>query len=121
MADSIQEVLNPADGTLKSTTLFVRVRGPENLFYEGEARAVSSVNDRGPFDVLPTHENFITIIKKYITLHLQNKQRKDIELEHGILKVVGNSVYIFLGIETVEKIPTVSTIAPSNNSNPIAK
>jgi F0F1-type ATP synthase epsilon subunit len=42
--------------------LHVRVNSPEKIIWEGEAESVSSQNTEGPFDILPMHSNFITII-----------------------------------------------------------
>lgn len=42
--------------------LSVRISNPQRVIWEGEAEWVSSENTQGPFDVLPMHANFITII-----------------------------------------------------------
>jgi len=43
--------------------LTVEIASPENQIWEGSAVSVSSVNSAGPFDILPLHANFITIIE----------------------------------------------------------
>ncbi len=52
-----------ADTPIDIDSLSVRVITPEKLIWEGEARSVSSINNEGPFDILPLHTNFITIIE----------------------------------------------------------
>ena len=82
----------------KNKKLLAVVRDRNNLLFQGQVEAVSSLNDKGPFDVLPQHANFITLIKKFVTMHLPDKQEKRMELESGILKVRDNRVEVYLGI-----------------------
>lgn len=78
--------------------LLLVIRDRNTLLFQGEVTAVSSFNDKGPFDILPQHANFISIIKKHVVIHLPTKEKKRIELESGILKVRDNNVEIYLGI-----------------------
>lgn len=78
--------------------LLIVIRDRNKLLFQGEIKAVSSFNDKGPFDILPQHANFISIIKKHLVIHLRTKEKKRIELESGILKVRDNNVEVYLGI-----------------------
>lgn len=78
--------------------LYVTVRDRAGALFEGEAEAVSSHNDKGPFDILPLHTNFISIIHKGVALHLKDKVVKDLSFETGVLKVAENKVEVYLGI-----------------------
>lgn len=54
--------------------LTISINSPEKLIWEGKAYAVSSENSQGPFDILPRHANFITIIEnKPITVRTGSK------------------------------------------------
>ena len=44
-------------------TLHVRITQATDVLWEGEALSVSSENVDGPFDVLPLHANFVTLLK----------------------------------------------------------
>lgn len=79
-------------------SLSVTIRDRQGLVFEGEAEGVSSVNDKGPFDVLPLHVNFISLIKKEIILRLKGSVKKPLSLESGVLKVRENKVEVYLGI-----------------------
>ncbi len=83
------------------TSLFVSVRGPEKLLYEGDVSALSSVNERGPFDVLPMHENFISIIGQKLVLTLKNGEIKEFPVDKGVMRTYKNNVDVFLGIEAL--------------------
>lgn len=88
--------------------LFISIKSPEKTVFEGIVTGVSSYNDRGPFDILSEHENFITIIKKKLVIfpfQTSGSSSKDSKMEwdidQGVLKVRENKVNVFFGIETV--------------------
>lgn len=88
----------PATANADDLKLQVVIRDRSGALFEGEADAVSSNNDKGPFDILPLHANFICIIHKGLTLHLKNKIVKGLSFGTGVLKVAQNKVEIYLGI-----------------------
>lgn len=78
--------------------LTVYIKSLEETHFEGKATAVSCVDDKGPFDVLPGHQNFIAIIKYHVVVTME-KEKKNFLIDSGIIKVSENIVYIFLGIQ----------------------
>lgn len=82
-----------------SRTLSVTVVSPEGAIFQGKAVAVSSWNDKGKFDILPQHANFITLIREKAILRLDSSKGKEVEFKQGILYCNNNQVEIFLGIE----------------------
>ena len=78
--------------------LHIVVRDRSGAIFEGEADAISSINNKGPFDILPLHANFICIIHKKLILYLKDKVVKELSLGTGVLKVAENKVEIYLGI-----------------------
>ena len=93
----------PALGEKKRTDprIFVTVRVAEGMVFRGQLMAMSAINDRGLFDVLPEHINFITIIKEKLTLHINNDISKEIKFDQGLMRVFENKVSIYLGLEKV--------------------
>ena len=87
-----------AVNTEKDKKLVAVIRDRNALLFQGAVEAVSSFNDTGPFDILPQHQNFISLIKQAVILHLADKQEKRIELTLGVLKVSSDNVEIYLGI-----------------------
>lgn len=85
-----------------NSKLFVSIRSPEMVMFEGEAESVSSTNEKGSFDVLPEHENFISLIQGRIIVNKGKSGKSEIPVQNGILKVTSNKVYVFLGLETLE-------------------
>jgi F-type H+-transporting ATPase subunit epsilon len=43
--------------------LSVIARAPFNVYYEGEADVVSATNKVGPFDILPGHADFFSMLQ----------------------------------------------------------
>lgn len=78
--------------------LTARVRNRQGLVFEGQVKAVSSINKKGAFDVLPRHANFVCTIQKRLALHRSDGQVVDIKVESGIMEVHRDQVLVFLGI-----------------------
>ncbi len=85
---------------IASTKLTVKVRNPDTVFFEGEAEAVSSANEKGPFDILPMHENFISLIKDKVVIHISGKDQKELVVKTGVVRAKSNSIQIFYELET---------------------
>jgi len=87
--------------------LTVKIISPEKIMWEGRASAVSSENSQGPFDVLPEHANFITLIKsKPIVVHRSDGDTEFMfnrAVMHAINDVV--SVYVQLAQDKEPKKP----------------
>jgi len=77
------------------------VKSAEGKLFEGEVQSVSSENDNGPFDVLPLHTNFISIVKKSLKIKDRSGKEKVLPVETGILRDFVNRVEIYLGIDAV--------------------
>jgi F0F1-type ATP synthase epsilon subunit len=82
--------------------LNVRVRDAQNVIFEGEVDRISSYNEVGPFDIYPMHANFISIIRKQLSLYKDKEKVKEIDVEKAVMKVKKDSAKVFLGIETID-------------------
>ncbi len=69
----------------------------ENLF-EGRAFSITSQNDRGFFDILPFHTNFVTLVRDFVVIDKGLATEKSIQLDKGIVTVVSNVVRVYVGI-----------------------
>lgn len=82
-----------------ATLLSVVIRARDGVKYEGEATAVTSINQRGTFDVLPEHANFICTIEKKLWVNQPDGKRTEYNVENGVLHVADNKVVVYLGIK----------------------
>jgi F0F1-type ATP synthase epsilon subunit len=74
------------------------MRKREGIVFEGRAKSLSSFNEVGPFDILPLHTNFVSVIKDKMQIVKENNRPFQIELKRGILRVKQNQVEVYLGI-----------------------
>lgn len=83
--------------------ILVEIKNSEAIVFSGEAKSLSSVNEKGPFDILPFHANFFSIIKEKIMIINHDDKKTEIPIkDKGIMRVMENKISIFLGIETIE-------------------
>ena len=78
--------------------LYVTIRSKEKLLFEGNVKSMTSKNERGIFDVLPSHANFISLISSYIVLDFGLETEKNFALEKGLLYLMQNKVSVYVGL-----------------------
>jgi F0F1-type ATP synthase epsilon subunit len=76
----------------------VTVRNRTAILFDDYAKSVTSKNDTGVFDVLPTHSNFISLITSPLVLRQLDWQKKEITFTTGILKVKDNAVHCYVDL-----------------------
>lgn len=80
--------------------LAVFIRSRKKTFYDGPAYSVTSYNDKGIFDVLPQHSNFISLIKDRIVVRDVQNKKQEFKIESGVMRVNQNDVDVFLDVGT---------------------
>jgi len=85
---------------LKTSVLTVVIRNKDKVLYSGQAYALTAINDKGTFDVLAEHESFISLIKNKITIHTTPTEKKEIQIENGIVRVYKDKVYIYVNFKS---------------------
>ena len=76
----------------------VVVLNREQEIFRGKVKTLTSVNSKGEFDILPKHQNFISLIRNKIILRPVSGEPVSIPVERGILHVLRDQVKVFLGI-----------------------
>ncbi len=84
----------------KPPLISVTVKKPEQTVFDGFATTISSISNRGKFDILAFHANFIALIEETIILGQEGKPPVVLPIKTGVIKVQDNTVKIILGIET---------------------
>ena len=76
----------------------IKVYSPFQVFFDESAYSISGLNDTGPFDILPHHHNFITLLKvgELVIQTLHGEQR--IRISGGIMHVKADKVIVFLDV-----------------------
>ena len=94
---------------IPKSTLHLLIRSREKLLFQGSVLAVSSVNESGPFDILPEHTNFISLIKDFINIRLPDGKTQKITINNAIIKTNNNEVKIFLSVVANKPAPKQPT------------
>jgi F0F1-type ATP synthase epsilon subunit len=81
-----------------SNLLDVKINSPEKIIWEGNADWVSSVNLSGPFDILPFHANFITIIENQSIKIRSEGKITEYSYSRAVLYTHSNKVSIYINI-----------------------
>ena len=92
-------MVNGKQLTSTSTTgMYVKVHAPYKVYYDGEADSISAVNMTGPFDILPKHHNFMTLLSPGDIVIRRGDRTAKISILRGIMHVKQNEVVVFLDI-----------------------
>ena len=74
------------------------IKSKQGTIYNDKVEAISSKNEKGVFDILPEHENFISLIKENIIIHKKISENQEIKIENGLLRVYKNKINIYIGL-----------------------
>jgi F0F1-type ATP synthase epsilon subunit len=85
--------------SLGATSVHVKLYSPFKVYFDDEAKSVSAENATGPFDVLPQHHRFITLLNPCeITIRPVSGEDKRIRINRGVMHVRQNSITVFLDV-----------------------
>lgn len=78
----------------------VKVYSPFRDYYDGRAFSVSAVNATGPFDILPKHHNFISLLSPcdLVVRTVNEIDDRRIRISGGIMHVKADRVVVFLDV-----------------------
>lgn len=79
-------------------TMRVKVYSPFRSYFDGQAQSISAVNGTGPFDILPRHHNFISLLNACDLVVRTKEGAKKIIISGGIMHVKANQVIVFLDV-----------------------
>lgn len=79
--------------------LRVIARAPFKLYFEGEATAVSGTNKVGPFDILPGHADFFSVMSPgEVIIETGAAEPVKFDINNGIVTARDNEVMMFLNM-----------------------
>ena len=77
----------------------VKVYSPFRDYYDGPAFSISAENTTGPFDILPKHHNFISLLTPCeMVLRTPERGNQKIKISGGIMHVKADKVVVFLDV-----------------------
>ncbi len=78
--------------------LRVTARSPFKIYYEGPARVVSAANQVGPFDILPGHADFFSVLTPSEVVIDAESNSINFPISNGIISVRGEEVMLFVNM-----------------------
>ncbi len=90
--------ISKANKDSTANSMLVKVHSPFKSYFDGDAFSISAENLVGPFDVLPGHHNFITLLKACEISIRSNKGEEKINVSGGIMHVKADKVIVFLDV-----------------------
>ena len=82
----------------KNSIIELSIKSKVRILFEGGCHSLTSKNERGVFDILPFHTNFVTLISDYVIVDKGLKTEQSFRIERGVLYVLSNKVDIYVGI-----------------------
>lgn len=79
-------------------TMHIKVYSPFKVYFDSDGDSISAVNETGPFDILPRHHNFMTLINPCDLVIRQNAQEQRFRISRGIMHVKADQVIVFLDV-----------------------
>ena len=76
----------------------LKVYSPFQVYFDEPAYSVSGVNRTGPFDILPRHHNFITLLGACELVVRSPGGERKIRISGGIMHVKADNVRVFLDV-----------------------
>ena len=80
------------------STMHVKVYAPFKTYFDGIARSISAVNDTGPFDILPKHHNFMTLLNPCEVVVRTDRSTEKLQINKGVMHVKADQVVVFLDV-----------------------
>jgi len=93
----------PKDGESRKDSegklvMSVKVYSPYKVYYDGDARSISAESLTGPFDILPKHHNFITLLVPCELVVRSQQGDENIAIGGGIMHVKADDITVFLDV-----------------------
>ncbi len=76
----------------------IKIFSPYQIYYAGEAVSLSAANRTGPFDVLPGHINFFSLLTGGTVFLNTGFQRLEFQIVRGILRVNHDDITLFADV-----------------------
>ena len=87
----------PSDPSAQPT-MRVKVYSPFKVYFDQDALSISAVNNTGPFDILPRHHNFMTLLNPCDVVVQTSAGEQKITISRGIMHVKADKVIVFLDV-----------------------
>ena len=88
----------PATSKGQTRTMHIKVYSPFQTYFDDEAESISAVNETGEFDILPKHQNFLTLLSAGDITIRTPREKRSIKISRGLMHVKADKVTVFLDV-----------------------
>jgi len=88
----------PVGGGDGKPTMHIKVYSPFKVYFDQDGDSISAVNETGPFDILPRHHNFMTLINPCDLVIRHSGQEQRFRISRGVMHVKADQVIVFLDV-----------------------
>ncbi|MGZ6004640.1 MAG: hypothetical protein ACXWLH_00655 [Candidatus Saccharimonadales bacterium] len=88
----------PQAAAASTKSMHVKVYSPYKIYFDDEAQSISAVNGTGPFDILPQHHNFLTLLDPCDVIIRTRGEQRQIRISRAVMHVKSNQVIVFLDV-----------------------
>ena len=83
-----------------SPTMHIKVYSPFKVYFDDSGYSISASNKTGPFDILPHHHNFLTLLGagELVIRPERGTAEQKIRISGGLMHVKSDRVTVFLDI-----------------------
>ena len=83
----------------KRPQMHVKVYAPFQIYYDDQAFSISAENVTGPFDVLPHHHSFLSLLSACdLVIRGLREDDKRISISGGLMHVKADEIIVFLDV-----------------------
>lgn len=79
-------------------TMHIKVYSPFKTYFDDEGESITGENATGPFDILPKHHNFMTLLNPCELIIRSRGATQKIRISGGLMYVKADQVTVFLDI-----------------------
>lgn len=79
--------------------MHIKVYSPFHTYFDDRATSISALNETGPFDILPGHRNFMTLVSACeLTIRTESAGEQKIKIARAVMHVKADEVRVFLDV-----------------------
>lgn len=79
-------------------TMHIKIHSPFKTYFNEDAYSITALNNTGPFDILPKHHNFMTLLNPCELVIDRQGGPIRIRIARGIMRVKHDEVVVFLDV-----------------------
>ncbi len=95
---NVAQVDNSKKDKVKNTDMHIKVYSPFRIYFDGRANSISALNETGPFDILPGHRNFMTLVSACDLVIRSTDNEQKIKIARAVMHVKADIVTVFLDV-----------------------